>query len=79
MITYEYKNIKNCDQKKFIENGHTMFEVDVLQRLKRLAYLEVEHKKLVSTLSHLYQQNMCSVAGDEEIEKVINVTSKYVG
>jgi hypothetical protein len=39
-MKYEYKKVKGCDQKKFIENGHTMFEEDVLQRLKRLAYLE---------------------------------------
>ncbi len=47
MIKYEYKHIKGYSEKKFIENGHTMFEVDVLQRLKRLAYLEnelLEHK-----------------------------------
>ena len=36
MIDYKYKKKEN----KFIENGHTMFEEDVLQRLKRLAYLE---------------------------------------
>lgn len=40
MIDYKYKKKEN----KFTENGHTMFEVDVLQRLKRLAYLE-EHIK----------------------------------
>jgi hypothetical protein len=45
MIKYEYKNIKGYEQKKFIENGHTMFEEDVLTRLKRLAYLESERKK----------------------------------
>lgn len=39
-MKYEYKKVKGYDQKKFIENGHTMFEEDVLQRLKRLAYLE---------------------------------------
>lgn len=44
MIRYEYKKIKGYEQKKFIENGHTMFETDVLQRLKRLAYLEEQIK-----------------------------------
>ena len=36
MIEYKYKKKDN----KFTENGHTMFEEDVLQRLKRLADLE---------------------------------------
>ena len=36
MIEYKYKKKEN----KFTENGHTMFEEDVLQRLKRLADLE---------------------------------------
>ena len=40
MIKYEYKKPKGCDSKKFIENGHTMFEEDVLSRLNRLAHLE---------------------------------------
>ncbi len=30
---------------KFTEDGHTMFEQDVLQRLNRLAYLEKERSK----------------------------------
>ena len=34
MIKYEYK------KSKFLKDGHTMFEGDVLQDLKRLAYLE---------------------------------------
>ncbi len=40
MIKYEYKTVKGYTEKKFIENGHTMFESDVLQRLERLAFLE---------------------------------------
>jgi hypothetical protein len=39
-MKYEYKKVKGFDHKKFIENGHTMFEEDVLSRLKRLSYLE---------------------------------------
>ena len=39
-MKYEYKKVPGYEQKKFIENGHTMFEEDVLERLKRLAYLE---------------------------------------
>jgi len=45
MIKYEYKKVTGYEQKKFIENGHTMFEEDVLQRLKRLAYLEEQMKQ----------------------------------
>lgn len=41
MIEYKYKKKEN----KFTENGHTMFEEDVLQRLKRLAYLEEQIKQ----------------------------------
>ena len=41
MIDYKYKKKEN----KFTENGHTMFEEDVLQRLKRLAYLEEQIKQ----------------------------------
>lgn len=42
MIEYKYNKREN----KFTENGHTMFEFDVLQRLKRLAYLEEQLKLL---------------------------------
>lgn len=45
MIEYKYKKIKGHDQKKFTENGHTMFEVDVLKRLERLADLENQIKQ----------------------------------
>lgn len=41
MIEYKYKKREN----KFTENGHIMFEFDVLQRLKRLAYLEEQMKQ----------------------------------
>ena len=41
MIEYKYKKREN----KFTENGHTMFEADVLARLQRLAYLEEQVKK----------------------------------
>ena len=41
MIGYKYKKRDN----KFTENGHTMFEEDVLQRLKRLAHLEEQIKQ----------------------------------
>jgi hypothetical protein len=41
MIDYKYKKKEN----KFTENGHTMFEEDVLQRLKRLADLEEQIKQ----------------------------------
>ena len=48
MIKYEYKKVTGYEQKKVIENGHTMFEYDVLQRLKRLAYLEEQLKQAKS-------------------------------
>ena len=41
MMDYKY----NKQKKKFTENGHTMFEEDVLQRLKRLSYLEEQIKQ----------------------------------
>jgi hypothetical protein len=44
-MKYEYKKVTGYEQKKFIENGHTMFEEDVLRRLKRLAYLEEQTKQ----------------------------------
>ena len=47
MIEYKYGKIKGHDQKKFTENGHTMFESDVLKRLQRLAYLEEKEKNNV--------------------------------
>ena len=36
MLEYKYNKSAN----KFTENGHTMFEEDVLKRLKRLSQLE---------------------------------------
>ena len=45
-MKYEYRKVKGYDYKKFIENGHTMFENDVLKRLERLAYLESAFKKI---------------------------------
>lgn len=41
MIEYKYKKKDN----KFTENGHTMFEMDVLRRLQRLADLEEQVKQ----------------------------------
>lgn len=41
MIKYNYNNIDS----KFLENGHTMFEGDVLLRLRRLAHLEEQIKQ----------------------------------
>ena len=57
MIKYEHKKVVGYDTKRFVENGHTMFEFDVLQRLKRLAYLEsqIVDKKLL-TLSEAKKQ-----------------------
>ena len=41
MIKYKYNKCEN----KFTENGHTMFEEDVLLRLQRLADLEEQITK----------------------------------
>ena len=41
-MKYQYK------KGKFIKNGHTMLEEDVLTDLKRLAYLEEERTKQLS-------------------------------
>ena len=41
MTEYKYNKREN----KFTENGHVMFEFDVLQRLKRLAVLEDQIKQ----------------------------------
>lgn len=49
-MKYEYKKVKGYKEKKFIENGHTMFEEDVLTRLQRLAYLEEKQKDNRSNL-----------------------------
>jgi len=52
MIEYKYK------KQRFIENGHTMFETDVLQRLKRLSHLEEQIKQgkllTIDIVSKLY-------------------------
>lgn len=53
MIEYKYKKIKGYEHKKFTENGHTMFETDVLQRLNRLAYLEVLKQQTKTTLDEM--------------------------
>lgn len=55
MIKYEYKKVKGYSGKKFLENGHTMFESDVLQRLKRLSYLENEIKEKRLTTTNIKQ------------------------
>lgn len=54
----EYNNNKH--ENKFTEDGHTMFEVDVLQRLKRLSYLENEitNGRLIGT------PNTCGLKGN---------------
>lgn len=50
----EYKY--NKKDNKFTENGHTMFEFDVLQRLKRLSYLEKNNKELLEALKKVQLQ-----------------------
>ena len=53
MIEYKYKKIEN----KFTENGHTMFETDVLARLQRLAYLEEQIKQGQLLPKHLVSKS----------------------
>jgi hypothetical protein len=51
MIEYKYQKVKGFSEKKFLEDGHTMFEEDVLQRLKRLAHLEEQMKEKPMTFT----------------------------
>lgn len=63
MIEYKYNKKEN----KFTENGHTMFEEDVLKRLKRLSYLEEQIKQ-----SKLHQPTVISAVcccGIADIER----------
>ena len=68
MIEYKYNKKEN----KFTENGHTMFEVDVLERLKRLSYLEEQVKQGQLLPKHLVSKCDCSllvaceICGDEK-------------
>lgn len=55
MIEYKYNKKEN----KFTENGHTMFDEDVLKRLKRLSYLEEQIKQ-----SKLHQPTVISAVCD---------------
>lgn len=65
MIEYKYKKREN----KFTENGHTMFEFDVLQRLKRLAYLEEQIKQgQLLPIDSVSQQSELLKAYDEFAE-----------
>jgi hypothetical protein len=52
-MKYEYKKIKGFKKKKFLENGHIMFEEDVLRRLERLVYLEEYTDKLNEEIREL--------------------------
>jgi len=40
MIEYKFEKNEASKSKRFIKNGHTMLEFDVLKDLKRLAQLE---------------------------------------
>jgi transposase-like protein len=72
-MKYEYKKVKGYEQKKFIENGHTMFEEDVLQRLKRLAYLE-EQIKVKELNIPVVRQSFCPRCNHENEAHVVNKT-----
>jgi len=60
MIEYKYKKREN----KFTENGHTMFEEDVLQRLKRLAHLE-EQITINGVIGRFYSNKEIEVLKEE--------------
>ena len=86
MIKYEYKKVKGCNQKKFIENGHTMFEDDVLQRLKRLAHLEEQLNQTKDIFPSLEKRNnkmhdLCTIKGnliDEDKIKALWLYDKWL-
>ena len=81
MIEYKYKKREN----KFTENGHTMFEFDVLQRLKRLAYLEEQLKQgqllpidsvsqqreLLNALADDFNDSTDTYVGQPRLEKIL--------
>lgn len=67
-MKYEYK------KGKFIKNGHTMFEQDVLQDLKRLDFLEKERTEQLrlSEVIRQSEQLVCASCGvDPKIDKEI--------
>lgn len=70
----EYKY--NEKDGKFTENGHTMFESDVLQRLKRLAYLE-EQIKLQPTEPDKEESKCRECGGAGKASK--GLKNKFVG
>ena len=76
MIDYKYKN------RKFIKNGHTMFEQDVLTDLKRLSYLEEQAEKLrigsvsqqrelLNSLAEEFNDSTHTYVGQPMIEKIL--------
>ncbi len=74
MIEYKYKKREN----KFTENGHTMFEFDVLQRLKRLAYLEEQLKQgQLLPIDIVMHCPDCGSADIDRIEHFCNNCSEY--
>tara|TARA_R110000796_G_scaffold60301_1_gene139327 strand:+ start:823 stop:1074 length:252 start_codon:yes stop_codon:yes gene_type:complete len=60
---------------KFIKNGHTMFEQDVLTDLKRLAYLEEERTKQL-ILSGVSQQRELLEAYTKQIKEDNELTEE---
>jgi len=78
MIEYKYTKVKGHEQKKFTENGHTMFETDVLRRLERLTYLENKMLQLESSSVATDCENVNFVKDDfskiaEKVEKEWNM------
>ena len=69
MIEYKYKKREN----KFTENGHTMFEADVLQRLHRLADLEEQLKRGQLLPKHIVSDWLPIIgAGKDYLECALN-------
>ena len=72
MIEYKYKKREN----KFTENGHTMFEADVLARLQRLAYLEEQVKQGGLLPKHLVS---CTLPTTNELNKELDEYKELLG
>ena len=69
MIEYKYQKVKGLSEKKFLENGHTMFETDVLQRLKRLAHLEEQITLPIDSVSN----SVCECCNENEAKVTVKL------
>ena len=89
MTKYELKKVKTYREKKIGEDGHIMFEGDVLRRLQRLAYLEdqiVQNDKLKTLIrvENAYVEDSEGLAGrvkemwitKDEFDRIKQITGK---